>query len=337
MQNKSKLWLILCLLVALICLTVLAACSGDNSDEQPGQSGNYVEGDVIIDDKDMDYLFFDSDTGYGYAYTGKKYVVKYLVKDKSNSYVTLEGEDANSLMLTSSKGAIKNLSLKEIEETVQINDASISIVGIGESAFKGNLTLTTVDLTKAKGALEFTIEDHAFEGCAALTTVTLPSQVYIGTDNRVGAHAFDSCQSLATVNITSSFDDIGEYAFYGCQSLESITLPESVSVIREGTFAMCDSLSQFSGASSVRSIQNGAFMGTDFTEFDFDSFNNIVYIGANAFNGTKLSQVKVPDTVTYIGSGAFQNIVTLQSVQIPFLQFSAPGAPKWAVYPAQSL
>ena len=327
MKNKKLvLSLVLFLIVALCCVLALTAC---NDDGETDKKSDYEEGDSIVDEKDMEYVYYDEAAGYGYSYSGKKYEIKYLVKDGSKSYVTLEGEAADKLVVTGYKGAIKKLSLKEIEETVQIKNAPVSIVGIGKEAFRGSVSLDTVDLTKANPSLEFAIEDSAFRGCVSLTSVTLPKQVYTALGNKVGDFAFANCPVLATVSIASSFNDIGRGAFYGCQALTSITLPSSVSVIAEGTFAMCDSLTTFGGADNARSIQANAFQGTALTEFDFTRMKNLVYVGANAFAGTELSQVEIPATVTYVGSGAFQNIPTLASVKIPFLGYSVAETVGW--------
>lgn len=323
MKNKKAVLLVLCLLVALCCVVALTAC--DKNDHKT----SYEEGDVILDIKEMDFFHFDMDSGYGYSYSGTKIQVKYLVQDGSKSYVTLEGEDNDSLVVTGHKGAIKKLSLKEIEDAVKINKAGIAIIGIGEGAFAGNTSLQEADLTKSCKSLEFTVEDSAFMGCSALTTVTLPEQVYTSIGNKIGNSAFASCPVLSSVSFTSSFNDIGKYAFAGCQSLTSISLPDTVNVIREGTFSMCDALESFSGAQGIRSIQNEAFRGTALTGFDFGKFASLKYVGRDSFNGSKLGTVEIPNTVTYIGEGAFINIAELQEIKIPFLGYSVAENSDW--------
>lgn len=326
MKSKKTVLLILCMIVTLCFAVALTACNKTPANDH---KTDYAEGDTIIDDKDMNFLYYDEAEGFGYAYVGKQYQIRYLMKDGSNSYVTLKGEDNDSLVITGHKGAIKQLSLEEIESTVKINQSGISIIGIGKNAFKGSQTLSQVDLTKACNSLDFEIEEGAFEGCSVLTSVKLPTQVYTTSGNIIGDRAFASCSSLKTVTFASSFNQIGSYAFAGCQDLESITLPDSVTVIREGTFQMCDSLTNFSGANNLRSIQAGAFQGTSLDEFKFDNFDNLVYIGSNSFESTKLQKVNIPSTLTYIGTGAFKNIEPLEEVTIPFLGYSRAENYNW--------
>ena len=62
------------------------------------------------------------------------------------------------------------------------------------------------------------IGEYAFKGCSSLTSVTIPNSV-----TSIEESAFDGCSSLTSVTIPNSVTSIGEYAFYYCTSLTSIT------------------------------------------------------------------------------------------------------------------
>lgn len=78
------------------------------------------------------------------------------------------------------------------------------------------------------------IDDYAFSGCAALTTITLPEGLA-----SIGDCAFDYCSSLISVTLPDSLSYIGDSAFYCCESLTSVTLPDSLTFIGEGAFEDC--------------------------------------------------------------------------------------------------
>jgi hypothetical protein len=74
--------------------------------------------------------------------------------------------------------------------------------------------------------------DHAFYGCAGLTSVTIPNSV-----TSIGDHAFYGCAGLTSVTIPNSVTTIGNYAFWGCTWLQQITaLPTTPPTIYSNTF-----------------------------------------------------------------------------------------------------
>ncbi len=92
-------------------------------------------------------------------------------------------------------------------------------------------SLENLDLSDLEGELP----DGAFQGMAALTSVTLP-EVETITDNM-----FSGCSSLQNVDIPASVNSIGAGAFEGCSSLSSVSLT-GVTEIGEGAFNGCDNL-----------------------------------------------------------------------------------------------
>ena len=87
--------------------------------------------------------------------------------------------------------------------------------------------------------------------------------VVIMKDNSwyIGDHAFDGCRALTSVTIPNSVSAIGEYAFASCSSLKSVTIPSSVTHIENGTFSGCTAIESIYIPASIMDIGADAFLG----------------------------------------------------------------------------
>ena len=82
-----------------------------------------------------------------------------------------------------------------IPETFVDNGTAYKVVGIGDTAFYGCNSLTSVTIPNSVT----TIGDAAFRGCTSLTSVTIPDSV-----TTIGLGAFLGCTSLTTVYYTGT-------------------------------------------------------------------------------------------------------------------------------------
>ena len=212
------------------------------------------------------------------------------------------------------------------------------------NVFGANIISNTYN--NGKGVITFdgdvtTIGERAFIGCDSLTSVTIPDSVTtIGNDafywsdnltsvnigdsvTTIGASAFYSCYSLKSVTIPDSVTSIGEYAFYNCSSLTSVTIPDSVTTIAYSAFGACDSLTSVTVPDSVTEIGEWAFGGcpslTEFKgKFAEDNGRILVVDGVLiAFARAGISEYTIPNGVTTIVFGAFDNNNSLTSITIP--------------------
>lgn len=147
--------------------------------------------------------------------------------------------------------------------------------------FKGNGTTATINTGTVR------LANYAFEGCTALTSVTIPSTV-----THIGEFAFRGCTSLTSINIPTSVTSIGNSAFSHCAALTAVTLPSSLSIINHNLFFACTSLTNVSIPSSVTEIRSYAFK--DCTALNLSVPSGVKTIGVEAFS-------KVP-SVSYSGS-----------------------------------
>jgi hypothetical protein len=75
------------------------------------------------------------------------------------------------------------------------------------------------------------VEDYAFDGCANLTSVTIPSSV-----TSIGMQAFQNCTGLTAISIPANVTSIGDDAFFGCTSLVSATFAGNAPTMGSSVF-----------------------------------------------------------------------------------------------------
>ena len=137
-----------------------------------------------------------------------------------------------------------------IPSTVTFRETNYSVTSIGDHAFQGCSSLTSVTL----GNSVTSIGDYAFCDCSSLTSITIPNSV-----TSIGNGAFEFCSSLTSVTIPNSVTSIGNYAFWNCSSLTSVTIGNSVTTIGNYAFLYCSSLTSVTIPNSVTSLGDYAF------------------------------------------------------------------------------
>ncbi len=186
------------------------------------------------------------------------------------------------------------------------------------------------------------VAEAAFACCYDLASVTIPDSV-----TKIGELAFYECLDLESVTLSNSLKCIAGWTFYECSSLKSITIPDGVTTIERDAFESCWNLETITIPDSVTHIDPTGFYCTAYYRNENNWENGVLYINnhlikadesisghcdikygtktiaGDAFHGcTKLTSVKIPDTVTNIctdcfGSGAFQGCKGLKNVVIP--------------------
>ena len=200
-----------------------------------------------------------------------------------------------------------------------------------------------INYPKKKESSSFTIPStvttvgyQAFYNCQIIESLKMSDSV---TD--IEAQAFYNCQLLEDVTFSKNLKNIGDQAFYMC-ALSEITLPESVENIGYSSFDVYAASTY--GDNDTRYIKSAGnpyfalikvdtfateitvhpdtviIAGNTFNRASCKSVtlgNKLISIGSNAFSGSPLTSIVIPDSVKYIGYAAFASCKSLESAVLP--------------------
>ena len=220
-----------------------------------------------------------------------------------------------------------------------------SVTSIGQRAFWYCTGLTSVEFNAENCTTMGSSLYSVFSDCTALSTITIGENV-----KNIPAYAFYECKGLTSIEIPNSVTSIGSSAFYYCTGLKSVIIGDGVTSIGDDAFSHCYSLKSVVIPNSVTSIGDAAFCGcaglTSIKVESGNSFydsrencnalietatntliqgcgsttipNSVTSIGSEAFEDcTALTSIVIPNSVTSIGSEAFDECKGLTSIEIP--------------------
>ena len=188
-------------------------------------------------------------------------IVTAMAKGTATITATADGgkkESCNITVGTDNDGILK----------YSFNDGSkkATIVGYEEAGITGNGGKVTIP-AEYMGYEVTRIENNTFEGCKALTELTIEGSVDIG------ALAFKNCTELGSVNLGEKVTAIRNNAFEGC-SISKIEIPDSVTSIGSDAFRNCSNLTEVtigSGIVDAADASSNAFLYCPITSFDCNS------------------------------------------------------------------
>ena len=184
---------------------------------------------------------------------------------------------------------------------------------ISSTSFSGCAALTSVNIPTGV----VTIGNNSFDGCASLAQLTMPEPLAtIGeyafrnsgltgiTFQRnltiIGKYAFDGCKDLVSINFPANVTEIKEYTFNDCGKLKNIELPNGLIYIKDYAFNGCASLGKVTIPGGVQNISPGAFKNSGLTEVILKE--GVMSLSNNSFDGCLLlKKVTFPTTMKTIG------------------------------------
>lgn len=141
-----------------------------------------------------------------------------------------------------------------------------------------------------------------------------PSRIYITS---IAEEAFKGNSEITSLTIPASVKSIGVYAFANMPNLKTVAF-ENASMITEigySAFSNCPQLSKFNSTTegklvvpeNIIRLKGDVFEGSAFNDIVFGS--NITRIETGAFaDCTGLKNLVIPEFVTSLGNGAFENV-----------------------------
>lgn len=243
-----------------------------------------------------DYDYFDSKRNVPW-HSYRSEIVKAIIEDGVTSLGECAFMYCSELRSITIPNSVTSMGAYAFNSCENLESITIpqSVTSIGDCAFKncGNLTSITIPNSVTS------IGDCAFENCSSLTSITLSDSI-----TSIGGWAFGFCTNLTSIKIPTNVTTIGYYAFYKCSGLTSITIPKNVTSIGVYAFARC------SGLTSIHvDAENATYNSPNNCNAIIETSTTILIAGCN--------KTTIPDCVTSIGNGAFEECSDLTSITIP--------------------
>lgn len=315
-MNRKTIFLKTAFLLA--CLVAGTLIASAYSFEVDGIYYNLSSGKATVTYRDNNYSSYSGDV-----------VIPESVTYNGNTYpVTAIGTNAfmncNALTSVTIPNSITAIGSYAFASCIGLYNVFIpnSVTSIGSRAFLSCKKLESINIPSSVTSLG----SYAFKDCINLTTADIGDSV-----TSIGDYTFYECTSLTNVTIGNSVKNIGEYAFYGCIALTSVSIPNSVTYIDGMVFQGCHSLANVSIGNSVKTIMGNVFddcpclTRVDITDleawckitFNHDRSNPLYMAHHLYINGTEMTNLVIPNSITEIKRHTFTGCTNLTSVTIP--------------------
>ena len=181
-----------------------------------------------------------------------------------------------------------------------------TVTSIGSSAFSGCTSLRAIGLPTGIKS----INPSTFYNCTNLLSITIPNGV-----TYIGSSAFRNCKTLTSIVIPSNVGKIDSNAFNNCIALKEVTMPTGAVILGSNIFYNCNALREVNITAGGQSNSwIGALLFQNNTNIETLQFSEgVMGITSNAFSGcSNLLEIEIPDSVSVIGAGAFDNTQWLE-------------------------
>ena len=234
------------------------------------------------------------------------------------------GADADPITLPGSITTMGEYIFYQCARLTQIMLSENLSCAIGSRSFAGCTALQSIEIPD----LVTGVNSCAFQDCTALQTVVVGDGATI-----IGECAFSRCSELRTVILGDSVATIDRWAFEKCSKLQTLTLGTGIREIKDRAFVGCQSVNftrinipdiatwcniTFTRvhdiyptgpySDSASSSWNFGHSTNSCTDESHYTYSNPLYYAKNLYvNGTLVTTLVIPETVTQIKNYAFVN------------------------------
>ena len=280
-------------------------------------------GNIIFQDGDEEVLWIDNKGGnMGTFYDSNAQKTIYIGRNLALTDTNAPFNNAISVEFGSKVTYINDNLFRGADLLSNVKMAD-GITSIGSYAFCSAGDDASVSEMKVQLSNNLTsIGDKAFENCVNLKSITLPQ-----TLTNIYGEAFAGT-GISTLTVPASVESLPYRGFASCQNLKRINIEDGDEVLwidngggSVGTFYDCPAQKTiYIGRNLALTDTNAPFNNTTSVEFG----NKVTYINDNLFyNSDMLSNVKMSNSITTIGSGAFQSSGDAASVSEMKVQLSS--------------
>jgi len=208
-----------------------------------------------------------------------------------------------------------------------------SLISIHNYSFKDCYSLKKVHIPSIEKWTDIIINDPIgiFDyGAGLYVDNILQEEVTINTEY-INMNCFRNYQHLKNIVLLDNVKRIHESAFRGCVNLTSVKMGENVEVLSSAVFYDCTSLKELSISSNISSIGEKSFANCialekiiikDLNNWLGISINhkddNPLYYGADLYiNNEKITDLEIPEGVTFVGDYLFNNCQAIETIELP--------------------
>lgn len=207
-----------------------------------------------------------------------------------------------------------------LEGAVRLKNVTIpkTVTSLGDYSLAGMNYLSKLTLGKGITTLPAKLFGDAPAEGATDTRTKITNRLTIqGTlTNTNGAL---SNQSFMYLSLDNSITSIADEEFKNCGRLIEVRIPNNTTTIGKSAFEGCKKLRtvNFGKALNIKTIGEAAFKDCiNLENLKFSSLKNVTTIEQNTFSNTAFRTITIPDNVTLIKSGAFNNCARLYQLTI---------------------
>lgn len=257
----------------------------------------YAKVTTVVNGNETEYFvekgekFVQPDAGDGFVaswYTDELYTTLYDFDGAVNQPLTLYGLVESEGLVFDGGTVVGYNGSNPVVKIATVHNGE-TVTAIGDSAFWGNTSLTSVELPDTVTSIGFA----AFYKCAYLASINVTDKI-----QTIGASAFADCYRLAVKLDIGGVDYINANSFANCYLLPEVRFADDLTYVGSYAFANCSNLAAAELPDSVETVMNYAFADSGIKTFRIPA--TMVNFGTGALKNCSLTNIQGSSNTTYI-------------------------------------